>query len=264
MEIGDIFKDSLKYPLNDWVKIIMLGVLFLLISFAVFLPVFAVMIGGGLDILTAIGGIIAFISLFIISGYSINIINKTIRGENNLPEFDLSENLKEGLKLVIMEIGYGIIPMILIIATGWLSGTFNAIYKIIEYAVTNAHTTVATIPQNLLVNLGVEITTLTIVTLIIGIIYTIIITIAIGRLAETDSLKEAFNIKAIFNKIGEIGWGKYIVWLIILFIILMIIGAISGLLTAIPIIGMIISTFVITPYLYIFSSRALGLLYKNY
>ena len=80
--------------------------------------------------------------------------------------------------------------------------------------------------------------------LILMIIVTIMIPIAIIRFARTESFGEAFNVSAIFAKIGTIGWGSYIIaWValfVAVFIYAIILGIITFILALIPVIGSIL------------------------
>ena len=105
-------------------------------------------------------------------------------------------------------------------------------------------------------------------TAIIGIILAIalglIASIAIANMAlNNGEFGAAFRFGEILEQISMIGWGKYIVWYIVMIIVAMIGGVIAGLLNIIPFIGTIIAILVIYPYLYMFSARSLALLYGS-
>ena len=85
---------------------------------------------------------------------------------------------------------------------------------------------------------------------------------AILRFAHTDSLGEAFNFSAIFAHIGRIGWGTWIIAVIVLIIIAAIYGFVVGLLGAIPFIGFIIGLFLNAAFA-IFYARYLALAYEE-
>jgi len=70
---------------------------------------------------------------------------------------------------------------------------------------------------------------------------------------------EAFNFGEIFATIGKIGWGTYILALIILVVIFAIIYVVLGL---IPIVGAIIE-FIIGPFLMVFAARYICQLYDS-
>lgn len=102
-----------------------------------------------------------------------------------------------------------------------------------------------------------------IVGLIVLVIVTIIIilfeTIGAVRFARTGSMGEAFNFNAILERIGKIGWGSYIIALIVVAIIAAIIAFI---LMAIPVIGWLLFLIII-PALIIFVARYITLVYDS-
>lgn len=90
--------------------------------------------------------------------------------------------------------------------------------------------------------------------IIVAIITGIFATIGIVRFARTGSMGEAFNFGAILETIGRIGWGTYILALIILIIVQFVIGIVLGIITMIPVLGAIIEFVLIAP-IAIFEAR---------
>jgi hypothetical protein len=87
VDIGKNITDSLRYPSQDWVKIIILAVI-------------------------SIIPIVNFMS----GGYYLRIIKSTLAGLEEIPEFDdLVELFIDGIKLLIVGIIYFIIPFIFIV-----------------------------------------------------------------------------------------------------------------------------------------------------
>ena len=97
---------------------------------------------------------------------------------------------------------------------------------------------------------------------IVGIIITLISSIGIIRMVRLDSLREAFNFSGIHETIRGIGWGSYILAMIILCAVLMIIGVIVSLIDYIPVIGFIITFFLGVPVT-IFEARYMTLVYES-
>ncbi len=95
---------------------------------------------------------------------------------------------------------------------------------------------------------------------IVGIIATFLITIfavmGITHMIKKDQFGKAFAFKEISAIIGKIGWGNYILWLIVIFVINLIYGAIGR----IPGVGWIITLVLIPPYV-VFMSRSIGMAY---
>jgi len=83
--------------------------------------------------------------------------------------------------------------------------------------------------------------------IIIAILTGIFATIGIVRFARTGSMGEAFNFGAILDTIGRIGWGTYIIALIIMIIVQFVIGIVLGIITMIPVLGAIIQFILIAP-----------------
>ena len=94
---------------------------------------------------------------------------------------------------------------------------------------------------------------------IVSIIIALLVATAYPRFARTGSIGEAFSFGAITAHIGKIGWGGYILALIVLWIIL---SVISGILWYIPFIGWLL-LLIALPFLAIFEARYLSLLYDS-
>ncbi len=87
----------------------------------------------------------------------------------------------------------------------------------------------------------------------------LILSIGIAHMTRTGKFGKAFAFGEIFSIIRGIGWAKYIVWVIVIFVIAVIVGGIAG---AIPAVGWLISL-IISPFLTVFIFRSLGLLYNE-
>ena len=84
----------------------------------------------------------------------------------------------------------------------------------------------------------------------------IILVMAIVNMVRKDSFGKAFAIGEILGVIGKVGWGTYILWLIILFVCTLIVGGIGS----IPAIGWILSL-IIAPIFGVFVARSASLAY---
>jgi hypothetical protein len=104
-------------------------------------------------------------------------------------------------------------------------------------------------------------------TMMIGFLVVFILAIAIAlfevigviRLARTDSIGEAFNFSAILAHIGRIGWGPYVVALVV---VIVAIVAVEIVLSIIPILGWLL-LLILMPAFYIFGARYVTLLYDS-
>jgi hypothetical protein len=97
------------------------------------------------------------------------------------------------------------------------------------------------------------------VIVIIAILIMLVATIGYIRLARTDSIGEAFNFSAILDRIGKIGWGSYIVALIIIALVIWVIEVIFML---IPFVGVLLNLLFVPAY-GIFFTRYITLIYDS-
>ncbi len=168
---------------------------------------------------------------------------KILRGEKPSPEVtDWGTLIIDGIKYAIILIIY-LIPLIIIAAVS----IAPLVWAIISQN-----------PAAILAGIGGALIGL-VVFVIVAIIIALFACFGIIRFARTGSMGEAFNFSAILSTIGRIGWGSYIIALIILFVIL---GIVQGILSAIPFIGSLI-VFLLTPFLVMFQARYLCQLYDS-
>ena len=78
---------------------------------------------------------------------------------------------------------------------------------------------------------------------------------------DTESFSEAFNFSAILETIRSIGWGSYILALIVLWVVIIVISVIFGFVDNSPYVGWLISLFLGVP-LTVFEARYMTLLYE--
>ena len=100
---------------------------------------------------------------------------------------------------------------------------------------------------------------LVLVGMILAFLFLLMLGVGMAHMIKTGKFGKAFAFGEIFSIIRGIGWGKYIGWAILVVIIAIVLGAITG---AIPFVGWIISV-VISPILTVFIFRSLGLLYNE-
>lgn len=238
--ILDIYKDALEYSAKDWKTLVLLG-LICLFSFLL-------------------------IPVFLLTGYNYRVINNAVHGIINgrdpLPDFDdLIGMFVDGVKVVIVQIAYLIVPVIVFL-----------IFAIIASNLTGVAASAVMIVGCLLTFI------LMIVTCLMG-------QMGLCHMANHDgAFTKAFAVSEIKEVIDEIGWFQCIVTYIGLVIITLVISLvvtaiISGIFTifglsgaalgadpsGIFILGTLINSaitmFIIGPYLSIFNSRSIGLLY---
>ena len=227
--ITDIVVDGLKYPFNDVNKYLGFGVIQVIMAF-LFMGGFAslgsyvynafnasvLMELGYLDlslvsptmvVVAAILFVLGLVVFVFISGYEFNVLKYSISKNNELPAFnDYVEILKDGLKLIAVQIAYAILPAIL-----FLLGLMLAV---------NA-------------NVGAGVNALGSFILAIAIIFAVIVeffqVMAIARMADKGTLHSAFDFREIFDLISSMGIARYVGILIFLAIAIVIISMAASL-----------------------------------
>lgn len=269
MEISGLFKNALSYPLSDYKKLLIVGIIGILASLSTFYSSFP----GYNTTLNGILSIVALIFSFILAGYLLSVIKDAINGIDEIPDFEWKSNFVMGIKYLVMQIVYMIIPIIILViltfATGLLESTYtimntmdvNLLYNVTTKA--DLTKVFAAVPQSAFDTFFTSLTITAVVTVIVALIFEFFSLIGACRLAETGRLADGLNIKQVFNDISAIGWGKVIVWYIVYIIILFILSAITGVIGMIPYVGIIIGALIISPFIVLFTGRAMGLLYAD-
>lgn len=274
MEIMEIIKEAMVFPSKDIVK---LAVYIALSVVSLLLGAFGILylaIGVASQSFWIIIGVIAFIAAlilgFITTGYIVSIIRSGIEHEESAPQFMWKENLVTGIKFVVLNIVYFIIPAIVVLILGWATNLFgmaSIMFTRMMYASmaapANATVTIAdVVPQSMIISFGNSLIIVGIVAFILFVIFGFLETMGQCRLAKTDSLGYAVNIPEAFRDIGRIGFGKVIGLTVLIFVIILVINCIISGLNA-YIAGFSILSIIVTPYLSFFAARASGLLYSD-
>jgi len=213
MDIGENITDSVKYPIQDWVKILILTVI-------------------------SIIPIVNFMS----GGYYLRIIKSTLAGIEEVPEFDeLGELFIDGIKLIIVGIIYLIIPLVLIV--------IGIIF---------------------LTPGGAVFTGISLIFFILGAIIALLISViglmGVANMAYYDSdIGAALRFSEIIERIEAIGWGKYILWIIVLWITIVVLGFIIAIVSGILMIILIgfLLYFIGTAYLLMVQARSVALTFAE-
>ncbi|AMD17585.1 hypothetical protein TL18_05855 [Methanobrevibacter sp. YE315] len=238
--ILDIYKDAFEYSAKNLVTLFVLGI-FCLFSFLL-------------------------IPIFLITGYNYRVINTAVHGVINgkdpLPDFDdLISMFIDGLKVVIVQIPYLLVPFVIFVIFGIISGQLTGILSNAIMIIGCLITLAAIIAACLMSQMG------------------------ICHMAYNDgSFSKAFALSEIKEVIDEIGWsqciatylGLIIITLVISFVVTLIIAIIfaifgvsgaalgadaGGIFGLGLVINSLVSMFIVGPYLSIFNSRSVGLLY---
>lgn len=274
MEIIDIIKEAMVYPSNDLAKLAIYIALSFAIGILFILGLVLFALGVSENAVFAVIGVILFIGAlvvsFILSGYLISIVKSGIDGDEDLPEFIWKENLITGVKYLVVNIVYFIIPAIIVLIIGAATNLFGLAAEVISKTVNasvqaQANSTVVAsnvVPQATMTSFLTAFSITAIIAAVVFLIFLFIETMAEARLANTGNIGDALNIPEAFKDIGRIGWGKVIAVVFLIFIIIAVINSvISGLNYYIS--GISIISLIVTPYLTFFSSRATGLLYSD-
>ncbi len=191
----------------------------------------------------------------LITGY----IAKIYRGDQPAPKFEEGGLFIMGLKLIFAGFIYAI-PVIAVL----LVTIFYAMVNFMPYIIMeNPAYIFNNVDKFVGVLLGIGFGLL--VTVILAIIISLISTIALIRLAKEGKFSEAFNFGAVMDTIRAIGWGRYIVAMIIYWVISIIFFIVLELLNLIPIVGMaiywLVYIIVLVPFI-LFSARYVTLVYE--
>lgn len=274
MEIMEIIKESMVFPSKDLAKLAIYIVFAIVAVILVACGIAFIALGLADSALWAVIGIILFVAGlafgFIITGYQISIIKTGIEHTDSAPEFNWKGNLITGIKYLVVNFVYFIIPAIVVLIVAWATNLFGLAYDMfykmmMASMAAPANATVVindVVPQSQIIQLGNAMIVTGVVAFVLFVAFALIQTMGQSRLAKTDSLGDALNIPEAFKDIGRIGWGKVLAVVILVFIIIAVINVIlNGLNSYIN--GLSILSIIITPYLTFFAARATGLLYSD-
>lgn len=196
--------------------------------------------------------IVSTIIFPLILGY----IMEIYRGTKPAPELEHWGKLFiDGLKMIVAWIIY-MLPVIavLLVFGGW------AIFSAIQQAAMSGNPDFFTSNPELLIPLIATFLVGVLIAVILAIIISIIATIGIIRMARKERFGEAFNFSGIIETIRKIGWGSYILALIVIVVVMAVFWFILALIMGIPYIGWLIYLVLIPPLL-IFEARYLAQVY---
>lgn len=177
------------------------------------------------------------------------------RGSKPAPAFAEGSLFIHGLKMLVAGIIYAIPILIVLFATiGY------AIFSIIARSPGFDPNYITNHPELILgilpgIILGI------VITVIVAFVVALVSIIGLIRMARADRLSEAFHFSGIFGTIGKIGWGRYIVALIIgwivtgIFLMILIVLAVF-----LPVLGWIL-VFVFSPPVSLFLARYVTMVY---
>ncbi len=272
----DIIKEAFIFPSNNLEKlaiyIVLTFVLGLIVAGGVITTVAGVNNSSVYLILAAILFIISIIVALIISGYQLAILKSGIDLDDEAPSFDWKNDLITGIKLIIVNIVYMIIPAIIVGIVALITNLpGNMVKASQEVAANSANVTaianstapvVANISDATAAAFASSFAITAIVGLILVIIFAFFLTMGQSRLANTGSLGEALNIPEAARDISRIGVGKVIAVVLLIIVVIGVIQAVLGYVYGqVPQLSLL--SIIVTPYLAFFSQRAYGLLYSD-
>ena len=235
MELMEIFKDALAYPVNNIKALLIYAVLGIILGIATIGTVTAISVSYAAEnILALIGSgilgiIVALIIGFLISGYELDIVKYGIQRDEGAPAIDFIRQFINGVKYFVVSIVYMIIPIVV--------ASLLAIFF-----------------QNWISQL---------ILVILTIIFSLALIMAQCRLAKTEDLGSALAIGEAIGDITRVGVVKLILFIIAMFIILFVLYFIVMLITQWnSTIGGILMG-ILGVYTTFFMARATGLLYSE-
>jgi len=252
MDISEIIGDAVRYPLSDWKKILILGIILVFMDLSLILQSLGVRNAEITLILSFVGFVLIG---FFARGYQYRIIKSSVSNIEILPEFnDWLNMLIDGIKVTIVNIIY-LIPDILLIAIAALS-------------ILTHLGSISSNPSSYDTSLILNSASIILIAILYFIIIIPIMYVAIAHMANNDSkLSAAFRFREILTKISTIGWIDLLIWYVITGIILLVFFFIGSIVTSIigrlifmPL-GLVLMSLLVYPYLYMYLSRSVGLFY---
>ncbi|MCE5215243.1 MAG: DUF4013 domain-containing protein [Methanobacterium sp.] len=223
MDAGQISSNALKYPLNDFKKVLILGIL----------SIFSVLIIPG----------------FLLLGYVFRIIKSSMEDSNEPPQFDeWTSMFVDGLKVFVVFFIYYLIPGILI-----LLGTWAAFLPMLTQQGAGSLVDPS-------INVGL-ISGIAVIGIGLLIVVSFIIPLALANMVYYDQISAAFRFGELFDKLKEIGGVDYFIWYVVMLVIAVAASYICFFLVFPLFIGIIIVPLIIYPYLTMFYSRSTALVY---
>jgi hypothetical protein len=266
MNLREIITDAIKYPLSDTRKFLIFCALIILMSLSTVLPSY----GLKDNTLSIILSLVTLIVLFVVLGYSIEVIKGGTEVVDTLPDFDYVKQFVIGIKALILEIIYFIIPLIIAIIVASASGLFSSFTKIVYVSIdaiadgaTNLTMITAAVPKSTMNTFTNALTVTLIVAIILFFVFSLMSFTATVRFAKSGSGTEGLRFREILKDMSKIGFVKIIVTLIVIYLIALLLMVVIALFGLIPYVGVFIGIFVGVPFTLLFLNRAIGLLYAD-
>jgi hypothetical protein len=176
---------------------------------------------------------------FVVLGYLGNVIKEPGDSEQLPPLDNYFALWIQGLEIFVASFVFMIIPLILAIPF---------IFLVVLSSWVSVPALVGWFLASVLMIVGV----------LLAFFLAIILAMAIVNMLKKDDFGKAFAFGEIFDIIGKVGWGTYILWLLVIFICAIIVAGIGS----IPLIGWILSL-LIAPIFGVFVARSASLVYSE-
>lgn len=266
MNLKEIITDAVKYPLIDTQKFLIFCALTIIMSLSTILPSY----GFKNDTASIVLTVVSLIVSVIILGYSVEVIKGGTEMKDTLPDFDYVKQFVIGIKALILNIIYFIIPAFIVLIVASASGLFTSFTKIVYASIeavandaNNLTMIMAAIPQSTMNTFTNALTVTLIAAVILFVLFSLISFTGLVRFAKTGSGTEGLRFKKIFEDMKKIGFAKIICTLIAIYIIAFAMCVVVALIGLIPYIGVFIGIFIAVPFIQLFLYRAIGLLYAD-
>jgi hypothetical protein len=254
MEYGTLVKDSFAYAKEGLAGNLVTWILLIILTLVPAIPVVLIMViitfsmSGTPDYPLLAGSFaIGLVAAILLSAWYEGFMLKVLRGERPLPAVSGYGTLfSDGIRYIVIEIIYSI-PVILVL----LVTVVPVLITLMPHMQTENVAALIAVAKSLLPGI--------IASAVVAFIIGLIAVVGIVRFARSGSVSEAFNFSVILGTIRKIGWGKYIITLLMMVILVLVVTMI---LAVIPVIGSILQI-IIGPFIGVFAMRYICLLYDS-
>ena len=225
----------------------------LFVGLSVALPVISARFEFSMPIALLLSIILVIVSLVVailICGYQIDIIEVACDVEDNIPSFEPTKNIKNGLGLILIYLVFYIISSIITTLAFFLGFGFLALGDVLGVSLF--------IIFNLII-------------FIILILISWVFSMSLCRFAYYGTIGEALDLKEAYNDLETLGFENMLIYVLsmaiimclIIIIVFAVVALISSIANSIAIAIAILILFALASYLFVVQSRAVGLLYSK-
>ena len=239
MDFNSIFSNAFRYPLSDYKKLLIVGIIVLLAE----IPTVGFTFGLTTEFsILAVLYLISIVFGILLAGYLVSVIIKGTQYSDDIPDLDFKKNFIDGLKSIVVSFIYLIIPTVILFIVALLTGAIGASLN----------------------HIGASIIIVVIVAIILYIVFGILEVVALARFAYYDDWSEALHVGKVIDDAKGIGILNIIIFLVMLLLVFLVLAVISGIIGLIPFVGVIIVYLIVGSYAVLFYGDVLGLVYAEY